>query len=75
VHFSPYAGINCTLDGAAGSAIYVEGTTRAVGAGSGAPVQQRIFLVYGIEGERIKRMQIFFDREQARRAAGLAAEG
>jgi ketosteroid isomerase-like protein len=55
----------------AGSAILVEGTSHAVGAGSGAAVEARIFLVYTLEGERLKRMQIFFDRGQARRAAGL----
>lgn len=55
-----------------GSVIYVEGTSRAVGAGSGAAVEARVFLVYTLEGEHLKRMQIFFDRDAARRTAGLA---
>jgi ketosteroid isomerase-like protein len=55
----------------AGSAVFVEGLSRAVGAGSGVPVEQRICLVYRVEGERLKGMRIFFDRDEALRAAGL----
>jgi ketosteroid isomerase-like protein len=54
-----------------GAAIIVEGTSHAIGAGSGAAVEARIFLVYTLAGERLKRMQIFFDRKEAERAAGL----
>ena len=44
---------------------------RARGAGSGLPVEIESWTVYRVEGELVRRMEIYQSREEAMAAAGL----
>jgi ketosteroid isomerase-like protein len=47
--------------------------TRGRGRGSGAPVEMRFFQLWSFRDGRAVRMEMFTDRDDARRAAGLPA--
>jgi ketosteroid isomerase-like protein len=56
----------------AGDQVVVPIIARLRGRGSGLPIQDRIVQVWSVRGGKAERMQVFTDRDEAFRAAGLA---
>jgi ketosteroid isomerase-like protein len=56
----------------AGDQVVVPILARLRGRGSGLPLQDRIVQVWSVREGRVERMQVFTDRDEALRAAGLA---
>jgi uncharacterized protein len=54
-----------------GDKVLVAGRMSGKGRGSGIPVEAEEFHVWSLRGDRIVRLQMFLDEQQARAAAGL----
>jgi ketosteroid isomerase-like protein len=54
-----------------GEKVLVEGHARGVGRGSGVEIDQHVYVLYTVSGDRITAMEVFFDLADAEKAAGL----
>jgi ketosteroid isomerase-like protein len=57
----------------AGDAVFLVATHHGRGRASGAPIEQQIAYVFTVRESRVCAMEVWSDREQALRAAGLSA--